>query len=84
MVGDSEIEMTGGTDNMSASPYAVRDIRFGTKLGADPKLKDMMWTSLTDLLTKTPMGVTAENLAAESPYQGGERQLCTEVRIRKL
>ena len=43
-----------------------------------------MWTSLTDLLTKTPMGVTAENLAAESPYQGGERQLCTEVRIRKL
>ena len=65
LVGDSEIVMTGGTDNMSASPYAVRDIRFGTKLGSDPKLEDMMWTSLTDLLTKTPMGVTAENLAAK-------------------
>ena len=65
MVGDSEIVMTGGTDNMSASPYAVRDIRFGTKLGSDPKLEDMMWTSLTDQLTKTPMGVTAENLAAK-------------------
>ena len=65
LVGDSEIVMTGGTDNMSASPYAVRDIRFGTKLGADPKLEDMMWTSLTDLLSKTPMGVTAENLAAK-------------------
>merc|ERR1719410_2115355 len=25
----------------------------------------MMWTSLTDLLSKTPMGVTAENLAAK-------------------
>ena len=24
-----------------------------------------MWTSLTDLLSKTPMGVTAENLAAK-------------------
>ena len=62
-MGDSEIVMTGGTDNMSASPYAVRDIRFGTRLGVDPKLEDMMWTSLTDQLTKTPMGVTAENLA---------------------
>ena len=27
--------MTGGTDNMSACPYAVRDIRFGTKLGSE-------------------------------------------------
>merc|ERR1711923_90413 len=54
---------TGGSDNMSASPYAVRDIRFGTRLGTDPKLEGMMWTSLTDLLSKTPMGVTAENLA---------------------
>ena len=64
-MGDSQIVMTGGTDNMSASPYAVRDIRFGTRLGVDPKLEDMMWTSLTDQLSKTPMGVTAENLAAK-------------------
>ena len=65
LVGDSDIVLTGGTDNMSASPYAVRDIRFGTRLGMDPKLEDMMWTSLTDQLSKTPMGVTAENLAAK-------------------
>merc|ERR1719323_884277 len=50
---------------MSACPYAVRDIRFGTKLGSDPNLEDMMWTSLTDRLSGTPMGVTAENLAAK-------------------
>lgn len=65
LVGDSEVVLTGGTDNMSACPYAVRDIRFGTRLGVDPKLEDMMWTSLTDMLAKTPMGVTAENLAAK-------------------
>ena len=63
LVGDAGIVLTGGTDNMSACPYTVRDIRFGTKLGMDPKLEDMMWASLTDALTKTPMGVTAENLA---------------------
>ena len=28
LVGDSEVVLTGGTDNMSACPYAVRDIRF--------------------------------------------------------
>jgi hypothetical protein len=26
--------------------------RFGTKLGSDPKLEDMMWASLTDQLAK--------------------------------
>lgn len=62
-VGDASVVATGGTDNMSACPYAVRDIRFGTKLGSDPKLEDMMWASLTDALSNTPMGVTAENLA---------------------
>jgi len=65
LVGDAGVVLTGGSDNMSACPYAVRDIRFGTRLGSDPKLEDMMWASLTDLHTKTPMGVTAENLAVK-------------------
>jgi len=63
LVGDADIVLTGGSDSMSGCPYAVRDIRFGTKLGMDPKLEDMMWASLTDVYCKTPMGVTAENLA---------------------
>jgi len=65
LAGDSAVVLTGGTDSMSACPYAVRDIRFGTRLGTDPNLEDMMWTSLTDRLSGTPMGVTAENLAAQ-------------------
>jgi len=64
---------------MSAAPYAVRDIRFGTKLGADPKLEDMMWTSLTDMLAKTPMGVTAENLAEK---YGVTRDECDAFSLR--
>lgn len=63
LVGDSQVVMTGGTENMSASPYAVRDIRFGTRLGQDPVLEDTLWASLTDHNIATPMGVTAENLA---------------------
>ena len=66
---------------MSACPYAVRDIRFGTKLGSDPKLEDMMWASLTDLYCKTPMGVTAENLAEKYNLT---REEVDEFAIRSL
>ena len=30
-MGDAEVVLTGGTDNMSACPYAVRDIRYAQK-----------------------------------------------------
>lgn len=63
IMGDSKVVLTGGSDSMSLCPYAVRNIRFGTRLGADLGLEDMLWASLTDLHCKTPMGVTAENLA---------------------
>jgi len=65
IMGDSQIALAGGSDSMSQAPYAVRGVRFGTKLGVDIKLEDMMWAALTDFHCKTPMGITAENLAAK-------------------
>lgn len=62
-LGDSNVVLCGGTESMSQAPYAVRNIRFGTKLGVDMKLEDTLWQGLTDEYCKTPMGVTAENLA---------------------
>jgi len=63
LMGDSKVVLTGGTDNMSQAPFALRNVRFGTRLGVDNKLEDTLWASLTDAHCKTPMGVTAENLA---------------------
>ncbi|XP_072108290.1 3-ketoacyl-CoA thiolase, mitochondrial [Mobula birostris] len=60
---EAEVVLCGGSENMSQAPYAVRNIRFGTKLGIDIKMEDTLWTGLTDLYIKTPMGLTAENLA---------------------
>ena len=37
--------------------------RFGTKLGTEPVLEEILWASLTDKLPNLWMGVTAENLA---------------------
>ena len=39
MLGDCHVVLVGGSDNMSQSPYAVRNIRFGTKLGQELKVK---------------------------------------------
>ncbi|XP_032829857.1 3-ketoacyl-CoA thiolase, mitochondrial [Petromyzon marinus] len=62
-VRDAEVVLCSGTENMSQSPYAVRDIRFGTRLGMDLKMEDTLWNGLTDQHIKMPMGITAENLA---------------------
>nr|ACO15742.1 3-ketoacyl-CoA thiolase, mitochondrial [Caligus clemensi] len=63
LLGDASVVLSGGSDNMSACPFALRDVRFGHKLGSEMKMEDMMWASLTDAHIKSPMGITAENLA---------------------
>ncbi|XP_037092843.1 3-ketoacyl-CoA thiolase, mitochondrial-like [Pollicipes pollicipes] len=63
LMGDSRVVLTGGSDNMTQAPHAVRGLRTGVKLGTSPQLEDMMWEALTDQHCRTPMGVTAENLA---------------------
>lgn len=55
--------LTGGAENMSQYPFTVREVRFGTVLGAPLQFEDLLWVGLTDTYCKTPMGVTAENLA---------------------
>jgi len=55
--------VAGGTESMSGTPHAVYGHRFGVKLGMDMKMVDVLWAGLTDMHIKTPMGVTAENLA---------------------
>jgi acetyl-CoA acyltransferase 2 len=63
LVGDSNVVLTGGTENMSQSPFVIRETRFGTVLGTPIQLEDSLWVGLTDTYCKTPMGITAENLA---------------------
>jgi len=64
-LGMTQIGVGGGSESMSQAPYALRNARFGTRFGVDLKLEDTLWAGLTDLYTKTPMGVTAENLAVK-------------------
>ena len=58
-LGESHLALAGGTENMSQSPYMLRNVRFG----GGPKMDDMLTATLTDEYCGTGMGVTAENLA---------------------
>ena len=42
----SDIALVGGTESMSQAPYAVRNIRFGTKLGTDLKVSHFQYKIL--------------------------------------
>ncbi len=35
MLGEAEVALAGGTENMSQAPYSVRNIRFGTRYGVE-------------------------------------------------
>ena len=39
--------LTGGTESMSQAPYAVRNVRWGTKLGQPIQLEDTLWAGLS-------------------------------------
>ena len=62
MLGDAEVAIGGGAENMSRAPYLASGTRFGTRMG-DARLVDMMLGALTDPFDTVPMGVTAENVA---------------------
>jgi acetyl-CoA acetyltransferase family protein len=61
-LGESEIGLAGGAENMSQAPYVSRKARFGIRMG-DDKLVDTLSEALTDNRAGCGMGMTAENLA---------------------
>lgn len=63
LLGEAEVVLAGGTENMSQAPHSVFGARWGMKLGTDAPMVDTLWAGLTDLHCNTPMGITAENLA---------------------
>ncbi|PJE31162.1 Beta-ketothiolase BktB [Pseudooceanicola marinus] len=65
MLGDADFAVAGGAENMSRSPYIIQGQRWGTKMG-DVKTLDMMLGALNCPFGTGHMGVTAENVAAET------------------
>ena len=64
LLGDTDIAIGGGAENMSRGPYASLNMRWGARMG-DTKMIDMVVGALHDPFHTIHMGVTAENIAAK-------------------
>jgi len=62
-LGDAEVVVAGGMENMSGAPYLLRKARFGYRMGHDELFDSMIADGLTCPITLVHMGVTAENVA---------------------
>jgi acetyl-CoA C-acetyltransferase len=63
LVGDAEVVVAGGQENMSAAPYLLMQARFGYRMGHDQLYDSMILDGLWCALADCHMGVTAENVA---------------------
>jgi acetyl-CoA C-acetyltransferase len=64
LLGDTDIAIGGGAENMSRAPFASLNMRWGARMG-DTKMIDMMVGALHDPFHTIHMGMTAENIATK-------------------
>jgi acetyl-CoA C-acetyltransferase len=62
MLGDADVAVAGGAENMSRAPYLAPAMRWGARMN-DTTLIDVMVGALSDPFDDVHMGVTAENVA---------------------
>ncbi|NBS92315.1 MAG: acetyl-CoA C-acetyltransferase [Betaproteobacteria bacterium] len=62
-LGDADIIIAGGQENMSASPHVLMGSRDGFRMGPATLVDTMVNDGLTDAYDAIHMGVTAENIA---------------------
>ena len=62
LCGDADVIVAGGTENMSAAPYAVPAARWGARMGNGALVDTMIREGLWDAFNDYHMGTTAENI----------------------
>ena len=63
LAGDADIVVAGGTENMSAAPYALPAARWGARMFDNKMVDTMVKDGLWDAYNNYHMGTTAENIA---------------------
>ena len=64
-LGDCDVVVAGGTENMSMAPYAIPGARWGQRMGNGMMVDTMINDALTDAFSQVHMGITAENIAQQ-------------------
>ena len=63
--GEADIVVAGGMENMSMAPYALKNARYGYRMGNAPMVDTMVNDALWDAFNDYHMGITAENVAQQ-------------------
>jgi acetyl-CoA C-acetyltransferase len=71
-LGDADIAVAGGVENMSRAGYLAPGMRWGARMG-DTAMIDMMTAALHDPFENIHMGMTAENLAESHQVTRGQQ-----------
>jgi len=64
LLGDAEVVIAGGVENMSRAPFALPQARWGQRMGNGKLVDLMILDGLWDIFNGYHMGNTAENIAA--------------------
>jgi len=65
LLGDADIVVAGGMENMSLAPYLLPKARSGYRMGNDVIYDSLLKDGLMDAFDDIHMGVTAENVAEQ-------------------
>src|SRR5271165_3365703 len=64
LLGEANMVLAGGMENMTQAPFVIRGARTGLRLGGGA-LEDSLFVGLTDSFCGMPMAMTAEKLAEQ-------------------
>lgn len=65
LLGEADVVVAGGMENMSSAAYALPQARAGYRLGDGVLVDTMVKDGLTDAFDQVHMGITAENIAEQ-------------------
>ena len=73
MLGDADVVVAGGMENMSAVPFYVENMRWGNKYGATSLIDGLQKDGLTDCYSTFAMGCAADATAADQKVSREEQ-----------
>jgi acetyl-CoA C-acetyltransferase len=73
LLGDADIVVAGGMENMSAVPFYIENLRWGNKYGSAPMIDGLQKDGLTDCYSNFAMGCAADICAAENKVSREEQ-----------
>ncbi len=85
LLGEAQVVLAGGAENMSQAPHVIRGARWGLPLFGG-QLEDTLWAALNDPYAGCSMAITAENLGEQykvSRKEADDFALISQMRAKE-